>query len=66
MPATPMLTQTWEALKAMDKQIMEAESHLRVAQSINHPQALKFATDLEKAKQQRQEMMNAIEKEMNR
>lgn len=66
MAITPALQSSYDNLAAMDKQIEEAESHLRVLRSTEHPAAIKMSSDLEKAKLARKALMDAISTEMNR
>jgi hypothetical protein len=66
MAATAALNTTYDALRAMDKQIAEAEAHLRVLKGANFPGVVKLESDLMKAKTARKELMDSIEQEVNR
>lgn len=66
MPMTDTLQSTYDALKAMDKTLSDAEAHLRVVKAMGSPEAVKLEAALQRAKTQRQDMMKAIEQEANR
>lgn len=66
MATTPAMNTTYKALQDMDKQIQEAEAHIRVLKAAGYPQTLKLESDLAKAKQSRTDLMQALETEMNR
>jgi hypothetical protein len=53
-------------LKAMDAQIADAQSHLRVLEQMNSPQAVTLRSKLAGAVKQRDDMMAALQTEMNR
>ena len=61
MTMTPAMQISYDALKGMDKQLKDADAHLAILQRIDHPAALKLASDLQKAKDSRAALMKAIE-----
>lgn len=66
MAVTPVLQTTYDNLRLMDQDIQNAEAHLRVLKNANFPGVVKLEGDLAKAKVSRNELMKAIEDEMNR
>jgi len=66
MPMTTAMSTTYKALQEMDKQINEAESHLRVLKAAQYPGTLALETNLAKAKQSRLDLMNAIQNEADK
>jgi len=66
MPMTSVMSEMYDNLKAMDDLIRTAEAHLRVVKDAKMPSAVDLAAKLENAKQQRRELMTAIENEAAR
>jgi hypothetical protein len=63
---TNVTTTAYQQLQDLDKQIAEADSHLRIVKSAGLPGALQLESDLAKAKASRKNLMEAIETEHNR
>jgi hypothetical protein len=65
MPMTAAMQTTYDALQGLDKQINDAEAHLRILKAADHPSTLQLTQALQSAKSQRAALIKAIEDEAN-